>query len=1049
MKNDADLDRISRDRIRKDINSSFFVEAGAGSGKTTLLVDRMAAMVEGGMDIGRICAITFTKAAASEFYARFQEKLAASDSAAAKQALKNIDLCFMGTIDSFCQMVLSEHPAKAGIPSNASVVSEDELKALWKRELSLIRRGSYGPALLDQYSRFRDCYHDADRIFMRGMKLMMANRDAAFSFAAPAADTVTELYAAQIDGLKAIFKHLFDHQEALDRKGKAQEEAAAAINDSIDVLMGNWDEKLEDVIDALKKLGGLRIVKEYDIDRLGPGHEKLFEKHFTKSSFRWYSVIGEGDPLLLGRLEDFRYSRAMGFISACVPLVSARLRAEGKLSFSDYLLYLRDMLRDDAAAGGKLTAHIAGRHSFFLIDEFQDTDPIQAEIFFYLAAKEPRPDWTECVPRPGALFIVGDPKQSIYRFRGADAASFKKVRALFSGGSGEVLQLSRNYRSTDRLCGWFNEVFAELLPYDTADQSRFEPIPMGEKPEYRARLNGAYRYDCGPSVPGGSEDPKLVAEIIRRLTGDASLTVQGRGEGDSPRALSCRDIMVITPSKKHMGEYMRAMSAAGIPFRVEGKVLFSDCPALSLITYVMSAAADPYSGKYRFALDSVSGCDIAEDALADFRKKAEAMSPAAFFSYVMDRERVFAKAGSRNMEYVYFALELLRQAEADGTVSTVSEGAAFLRELMLTGSDQERCIQLVKDTDRVHLANLHKVKGLQAPVVILADPRRGGSQVDHRVDHSGKSPAGYIFRLSSAVCSAFQGEKELEAQSLEAERLRLLYVAATRAENALIVSRSLGKYGDPLASDPWAKLNRSIKSEIFAVTGRKELAPPENKAPADAAPLYDEAERNSPLNDASPKDRSYRIQLPSAVKMTPLTEEGSGAEAAAHIRSSLRDPALAGTMTHRVMEMLVSSRNRADAEALVTQTLREYGADENYYRPVLRSVVEKMRSGGYEQAGNVPRDILSELLAADEVYCELPLCCKEGDVIWHGIMDVVYRKGGAWRIVDYKTSADGDDLDERYRAQLEAYKKAFREITGSSADALIYHIDLAAEVSEA
>ena len=153
--NKQDLDRIARDKIRTDINSNFFVEAGAGSGKTSVLVDRMVSMVEGGLDISRICAITFTKAAASEFYARFQKKLSESTCENAKNALKDIDLCFMGTIDSFCNMVLSEHPAKAGIPSNATVVTDDEMKTLYRRELSRIRQGQYEkdyPGLQDKYN---------------------------------------------------------------------------------------------------------------------------------------------------------------------------------------------------------------------------------------------------------------------------------------------------------------------------------------------------------------------------------------------------------------------------------------------------------------------------------------------------------------------------------------------------------------------------------------------------------------------------------------------------------------------------------------------------------------------------------------------------------------------------------------------------------------------------------------------------------------------------------------------------------------------------------
>ena len=140
-------DTESRNKIISEINTNFFVEAGAGSGKTTMLVSRMVAMVEAGIDISRICAITFTKAAAGEFYERFQKLLIErsnpdfkwEDKGYAGQlpkptedtrklcgdALQNIDLCFMGTIDSFCSMILSEHPSEAGIPSDSNIVSDE------------------------------------------------------------------------------------------------------------------------------------------------------------------------------------------------------------------------------------------------------------------------------------------------------------------------------------------------------------------------------------------------------------------------------------------------------------------------------------------------------------------------------------------------------------------------------------------------------------------------------------------------------------------------------------------------------------------------------------------------------------------------------------------------------------------------------------------------------------------------------------------------------------------------------------------------------------
>ena len=194
-----DYDQISRDRIRSDIHSNFFVEAGAGSGKTSVLVDRMAAMVEGGMDINRICAITFTKAAAGEFYSRFQQKLSESDSENAKRALRDIDLCFMGTIDSFCNMVLSEHPAAAGIPSNSAVLEKEKMDALVRREYSKILCGEAGEALRKKAERFSGCFYNASEKFLKGMNVLAASKNAHFNYVAPGSDEPDELFKDAFD----------------------------------------------------------------------------------------------------------------------------------------------------------------------------------------------------------------------------------------------------------------------------------------------------------------------------------------------------------------------------------------------------------------------------------------------------------------------------------------------------------------------------------------------------------------------------------------------------------------------------------------------------------------------------------------------------------------------------------------------------------------------------------------------------------------------------------------------------------------------------------
>ena len=139
-------DQKQRDIIKNEFNKNIFVEAGAGSGKTHSLVERMVSMVRSGIDVSKISAITFTKAAAVEFYNRFEAMLSEAinsnipdnEKRLCEKALLNIDLCFMGTIDAFCNMILSENPIEAGIPLNSTIVEEEEYKFLISDEYNNI-----------------------------------------------------------------------------------------------------------------------------------------------------------------------------------------------------------------------------------------------------------------------------------------------------------------------------------------------------------------------------------------------------------------------------------------------------------------------------------------------------------------------------------------------------------------------------------------------------------------------------------------------------------------------------------------------------------------------------------------------------------------------------------------------------------------------------------------------------------------------------------------------------------------------------------------------
>ena len=1094
-------DTLSRQRIVSDIRSNFFVEASAGSGKTTILVKRMVAMVEQGLEVSEICAITFTKAAAGEFYDRFQKLLIQRSTAPTAEnyvhqpgelgnptdetrkrclkALNNLDLCFMGTTDAFCNMILSEHPARAGIPSNAELLSKEDMLPHYKRIYSQIQRGEHGAELQQLCRTFRAFYSNPHKTFAGAMGVIMDTRNCEHVFDPLPEGNLDALLKEEKTQMLSVLRKLLEHPELKYMKAKTDGPAWEALEEKENLLFGSWDDSILPVMKALDSIKRLRLIPEAELSVLGPAGSTVFEPHFSRDKLAWYNFSENGLTDLYNKLQAMKYSATMAFLTAAAEKIAELLRQEGKLTFFDYLLYLRDTLREDAAGEGRLIRHIYNRHKYFLIDEFQDTNPMQAEIFFYLTAQNPGADWKKCIPHPGALFIVGDPKQSIYRFRYADGSAFLQIKALFCDQVGEVVYLTRNFRSTHKLRSWFNRVFQTLLPETTSLQSKYEPIPLEPAPAPDGTFEGIYFYEARTDTKAEPEerDPEKVTKLIRRIVGNPSYQISQRGEPES-RTVNYQDIMLITPAKTRMGDYIQAFVKQGIPFRIEGKVLFSQCPSLIAVSRIFAAVAAPYSLQAligalsckRFGFDlnrlhrlvneghSLSifkplpedePLGTALEQLGQLVRRSQQLSAAALFSLILDRLQIFRYTGVKNLEYVYFALELLRSAENSGQFSSLSQAAEYLEELICDASDAERAISLTQNENRVHIANLHKVKGLEAPVVILADPQMSDRTPAIRVEQQEPKPLCWIFQIkegnySLCSCVGYEDPKEQETACRDAEKVRLLYVAATRAKNVLIVADARNAKGESNEKNPWKFFVDCSEGDFFRELPVGNVAPVPEKEKISADVLYDNAEKlPQPTGSV---ESTYTIRRPSQIKLKGKTsaeddfEDVEVEEVRTHTVRT--DAAVVGTLVHSLMEAMVSSRNTAPLADLVRELVSEYEAEGEGYKQLLEKVGNTVQNGGYPQESEAPQDILSALLAADEVYCEVPFCRKSGSEIWHGIMDVVYRTGSQWFILDYKTNADGHGLDEKYREQLDAYVEAFRDLTGHTATSQIYHIDV-------
>ncbi|MBQ6532423.1 MAG: UvrD-helicase domain-containing protein [Solobacterium sp.] len=1100
MRTNILADEHERYRIIREINTNFFVEAGAGSGKTTILVERMVAMIESGIPVDKICAITFTKAAANEFYERFQKRLSErmrepsegyAESPAklpaptdltkqrCAEALKNIDLCFLGTIDAFCNLLLSEYPSESRIPSNAAAYETEAMADEYSRQYGLMKSGHYGTAVQQDLGRFEKLFAYpamARQAFINLMTKMMGVRHGSFHYGQEALAEEDFLSPQDKADCFRLYQFLRTHPEWKPAKDTADIRTAwdTLVNTELDPAEPIADQ-YQDVLQVLHDVSkAYRLIPDKAAMDREPWLYEWFEpKYNTRKKVPdiEYYTISERAGNLCRQLTDQAFCRAAAFAERCTGLLADQLREAGILTFFDYLYYLCQALQKDAAANnGRLIRQIRRKYEYYLIDEFQDTDPIQAQVFFYLSARELDPDWTKCLAWPGSLFIVGDPKQSIYRFKNADITSYKRVENLFRREGYDVVSLTANFRSLPQLCGWFNTAFRRILPENTDDQAAFEDIDAGRPPVPAEAFSGVFSYPVTvlETTKKGTvrkdDNAEQILEIINRLTNNEKYQIADRdADGKTTlRTIDYRDFMIITRTKAQISPISDLLTREGIACRVEGDMKLAECPALMSIMDIyafivnndskrhfaemLKSACFGYSDEQLFAMmpdfcrlySEPSGDDPAYiGTLRDLIRYQYHMAPSALLRRILDDLQIFAKTGTLNIEYVYYVLALLREEEAGGNIRSHREALAYLEEKRDTKNALERCAALTGDANRVHIANAHKVKGLQNRIVILAAPARRTDRKPASRTEYGEKPETWFFELptgtfQSIKTTGYEDKKEAETVSAEAENDRLLYVAATRAEQVLIIGDLIHDGAQVPATWTTLLADRNCP-DIFSVTDDSHGKRPQPESMS-AAALYEEAAADCVLNDYE-NSGSYRLKAPSRL---PQEEEEEPLPADEKPRRFKKDPALTGTLVHRLMELLVLSRDRLEMSALIDQVVREETADEDYYyHQLLERVYRQIHAGGYPQP-EAPDDILSVLLSADAVHTELPFSYRDGQDIWSGTIDALYSTGGQWHIIDFKT----DYEFKTHRTQLNAYIEAFRQLTGESADALIYHIPI-------
>ena len=1084
-------DQEARDRIREDLERTLLVEAGAGSGKTTSLVDRMVALVQSGAcTVDQIAAVTFTRKAAAELRQRFQvkleEKLAAlppegPDCERLGDAIRDLDRAFLGTIHAFCAKMLRERPLEAGLDPGFREVQETEAyrmqRAFWVDFLE--RLGTDGDPDLVELKRLGIEPDLLQTLF----EALDEHPDVDFGF--QPADPPDP---GEIDAVRARF------DELLDRAGRMMKNRDPR---------GGWDPLGRRIRTLLYRRRAFDWrAQAVFFDALARVHErkgKATQYKWADTSagkaeakqlgldFQAFGAAGSPADRLLRSWWAYRYPVAIRVARRAAKAFARQRKDRGEINFQDLLVLSAALLRDEPGARSDL----GKRYRRVLVDEFQDTDPLQAEILVLLASDpETGNDWREVVPRPGALFVVGDPKQSIYRFRRADIALYEFVKDRFKS-FGDVLTLEANFRSLGAIEALVKGVFDReecFAREDTGRQAAFAPLLTQPQKD----RDGAGRL-MAYWVEGGRQDEIAPDDAARIATEIARLVKAGERQPG--------DFMVLTRTRKYLSVYARALEDRNLPVEVSGAgVGFED--ELAALLLLFRCLADPAHQVHVLGVLSGPLFGITLDRLVAYRdgggfftinrppeadgEVAEALGVLHAWWQRARREpadvtaeRLVAETGlfplaaagtlgQLRAGALVYLLDAVRGRALEGDTSIA--GAVDALETALDWDDAEAPL-VPERPNCVQVLNLHRAKGLEANVVVLAAPfGEPNWPPDMRVSRDERGVArgtipivikrGYGRKDVIAQPLTWEADQEIEAAFDQAEKVRLLYVAATRARDELWIARWTGRGRAP--KSPWAPVEQWVTTEAApgVVPGEAPIAevvelplgdPPE----ADMLdPETDLAAPVAAVAEAVERTRTptYRVDTVTARAKggagdTPVTPDPHPIRTDAFARPPLR-PASGGFEWGSVVHAVLSAAGEGTHGEALVQLARDLLIE--FERPVdaagaptelevLLALVDSVRGSG----------IWARAMASRERHTEIPFAVNRGAArgngaaaerdapapeVLEGVIDLVFKDGNRWVVADYKTdSGDDPDFVERvgqYRAQVDLYAECWEQLTG-------------------
>ncbi len=1124
------VDEAARGRAARDLDRSFCVEAGAGTGKTRLLVERFLSIVASGRaKAPEIVALTFTEKAAGEMKIRIrreiERRLAERNRSEDERrllagALEDLERSPISTIHSFAASILREYPIEAGVDPGFAQLDGLE-GSLFFDECwgDFLLEGA--PAWQEAMRRFVALGGSIEMLAAMGRALYerRGERSCAGIFG-------SRLFARPPVGNGASPGHAGG---APNGTGSAHGYAGAGSQEKAGRESPPADDALKPGRDGDKTVEAFRE----EIVRLARMLSVLAREHCANAEDRGYAAIEQ----LLREAETFPALRGEGLERALLSLAIpkpkgnkanwsppetcadqkrifeelARLQAQARRRISDGIAAALGRLfeaflsfADDrkAAAGvldfddllirvRRLCARsealdaLRRRYRFILVDEFQDTDPVQAEIIYLLSCRSgvgacdahaDEADGSAPVRgagvlelEPGKLFIVGDPKQSIYRFRKADVEIYELVKEALVEGGGERVSIVQNFRSVPGIVRWVNETFSAVMqpPAEGRYQPRYEDIEPFRAGDGSPVI--AFDLEMEEADPASAairrREGEAVARIIHHLV-SSRMSVMDPATRRMER-LAYRHIAVIYPGTTGIDNYEEPLRAENIPYIIEGGKLYYTREEIRALAAAIWAIEDPYDplallAALRSPLFGASDEEIFLFARAGGRLEyldpghaALEEFPGLADAFDLFRGLHFSRNETGPAEII---IELLRRTEflelsllrphGDQRVANIRKAVAgarsfaggagsyrrfarWFRDQEVLASEESESPMIEEDENAVRMLTMHKAKGLQFPVVILANlvqTRRAGSRLI-------VGPEGRLaFKIGDSLETGDYAElAEREFARDKAETIRLLYVAATRAGDLLVVPRppKSGGYFDivgwNLERESWRLSDMPMLRGKARPFVRLDVPSSEERARSDR--MRDEWERGRRALIERAKHPVTAV-APSRLVLdaVPGDSRAGGPGAGGPSPRGAKEGALFGEAFHRIMELAAAGAR--DLPRIAAAVAAELGMEAE--APSLA------RLAGEALAS----EIMRRAARATRRLSEVPFIVSFDGGFVQGRIDLLFEEKGRWTVVDYKTDdVDAVEIAERiasYRPQAAAYALALDKLGIQSSGEIVF-----------